>query len=90
MVRSNRLVVGTQLGQYKRPMGRFCPKVAPAMPAPALLDLVQRRRAWQERFRKVQAEAKPGDPAESGFLARYNGCLDQALQIGADRFSAAS
>lgn len=46
--------------------------------------------SWRERFRKVQAEAKPGDPAEADFLARYNGCLDQALQIGADRFSAAS
>jgi hypothetical protein len=46
--------------------------------------------SWRERFREVRAEAQPSDPAESDFLARYNGCLDQALQIGIDRFSAAS
>jgi hypothetical protein len=41
---------------------------------------------WRERLHKVQAE--PGDAAESDFFARYNDCLDQALQIGIDRFSA--
>jgi hypothetical protein len=46
--------------------------------------------SWQERFRKVQAEAGPGDPNESAFFAAYNACLEQALQIGIDRFSSAS
>jgi hypothetical protein len=46
--------------------------------------------SWRERFREVQAGAKPVDPTESDFLARYNGCLEQALQIGIDRFSVAS
>jgi hypothetical protein len=46
--------------------------------------------SWREQFRKVQAEAEPGDSSEADFFARYNDCLDQALQIGIDRFSAAS
>jgi hypothetical protein len=45
---------------------------------------------WRERFRKVWAEAQPADPAEAEFFARYHACLDQALLIGIDRFSAAS
>ena len=52
--------------------------------------------SWRERFHKLQTEAKPGDGADlrprrvRTFFARYNGCLDQALQIGIDRFSAAT
>jgi hypothetical protein len=38
----------------------------------------------------VQAEAGPGDPNESEFDAAYNACLEQAFQIGIDRFSAGS
>jgi hypothetical protein len=46
--------------------------------------------SWRARFRKVQGEAGPGDPNESAFFAAYHACLEQALQIGIDRFSAAS
>ena len=46
--------------------------------------------AWRARFRKVQAEAEPGDPDESEFDAAYSACLEQALQIGIDRFSMGS
>jgi hypothetical protein len=46
--------------------------------------------SWRERFHKIWAEAQPADPAEAEFFARYHACLDQALQIGIDRFSAAS
>jgi hypothetical protein len=43
--------------------------------------------SWRARFRKVQAEAGPGDPNESEFDVAYNACLEQAFQIGIDRFS---
>jgi hypothetical protein len=43
--------------------------------------------SWRARFRKMQADVGPGDPDDSEFIAAYSACLEQALQIGIDRFS---
>lgn len=40
--------------------------------------------SWRARFRKMQAEL--GDSDED-FYEQYNACLEQAFQIGIDRFS---
>lgn len=43
--------------------------------------------SWRELFREVYVDPEPGDPTESEFYAAYSACLEQALQIGIDRFS---
>ena len=56
------------------------------MPADFLQVDPDRFASWRARFRKVQAEM--GDHGnEAEFFEQYDACLEQAFQIGIERFS---